>query len=214
MHASIQSSLVPIGTIAGLLALITSFLLGAWERPLMVNDVIVVDSTFGAPVTVRMSAAELMRTDGDVSMLSCYSCHETDSPPEIGYDADGILIWEEHKFDFELRHGRSHRNEFCYTCHAKENLEKLRAPDGTLMNIDEGNLLCGSCHGTLYRDWEDNLHGRVTGYWNRDMGPTKQEDCTSCHNPHNPAFPSLIPSPGPQALRPSDNSVSHTHDEE
>jgi len=189
--------------VIGFLALAASFVADVWELPYRVNDVTVNrDSSFTPTTTVRMSAAELYRTDGDVSMFDCYSCHEVDEVPELGFDEEGRLIWEEHKFDFDLRHGASHRNEYCYTCHAEENLEKLKTPDGSLLEITEGNALCGSCHGTNYRDWELGLHGRTSGYWNTDLGPQKREDCTSCHNAHTPAFPSLPPWPAPQPLRP------------
>jgi hypothetical protein len=51
------------------------------------------------------------------------------------------------------------------------------------------------------RDWEVGIHGRVNGYWNLELGEAKRQDCTSCHDPHSPAFQSIEPAPGPQPLR-------------
>lgn len=186
----------------GFLVLAVTLAMDWWAFPYEISEVAPADSSAAGISTVRTSAAELVRLDGDTSMLACYSCHEADDPPELQLDADGRILMEEHSFDFELRHGASHRNENCFQCHEQSNLEMLRKVDGTLIPITEGNVLCGGCHGTTYRDWESGLHGRVSGYWNADLGPQRKEDCTACHNAHSPAFPSLKPWRAPQPFRP------------
>ena len=91
--------------------LAVTFWLDLWERPANLLATEAVDSTFADPATVRLSAAELIRTDGDVSMLECYSCHDPENPPDLELDEEGSLIWEEHRLDFDLQHGSKHRNE-------------------------------------------------------------------------------------------------------
>ena len=181
--------------------LAATFWFDMWERPANLHAAVPADSSFADPATVRLSAAELMRTDGDVSMLECYSCHDPESPPVLELDEEGNMIWEEHRVDFDLQHGSKHRNEYCFTCHASDNMEKLKTPDGRYLGPEESTVLCGSCHGTTLRDWEVNIHGRVNGYWNLELGEAKRQDCTSCHDPHSPAFQSMEPAPGPQPLR-------------
>ncbi len=217
MNKWFNSSTYPVVFAVAFLALAGSFLLNAWETTPAINDPAeIVDSTFAEPVTVRLSAAELVRTDGDTSMLACYSCHEMGQEPELAFDEEDRLIWEEHRFDFDLRHGANHRNEYCYTCHDSQNLELLRTPDGGRLTLTQGNLLCGACHGTTYSDWEVGIHGRISGYWSDELGPKTFADCTSCHNAHSPAFPLLPPWPAPRPLRPApmteDSTASGDHD--
>lgn len=186
-----------------LLLLCASFVAGTWDVEPDRSVVVPVDSSVADTPTVRFSAAEQDRLDGDTSMYSCYSCHEPGLEPEVIVDADGIVQYEEHTWDFELRHGANRRNEYCYTCHNQNNLEELVTPQGHVLSIFDSNPLCGGCHGTTYRDWESGLHGRVSGFWNAEAGPAKKEDCASCHNAHSPAFPSIPPWPAPQPLRPA-----------
>jgi hypothetical protein len=201
MRRGLQISIPGTLTILFLL-LAASFWLGWWERPPALQPVTPADPSFADPTTVRLSAAELYRLDGDVSMFSCYACHDRDEPaPILEFDDVGNVIFEEHEVDFELRHGRNHRNEHCYACHAAENLELLKTPAGLTFTLEESSHHCGSCHGTSYRDWEVGIHGRVSGYWDRALGEAFRQDCTSCHDPHAPAFPSIEPAPAPQRLR-------------
>lgn len=193
-----------------LLLLSASFVTDAWEFEPYVSVVIPVDSSVTDTPSMRLSAAEQDRLGGDTSMYSCYSCHDPGDEPEVLVDDSGIVQYEEHTWDFVLEHGANRRNEYCYTCHNQENLEELITPQGLILSIYDANPLCGGCHGTTYRDWEGGLHGRVTGYWQAEAGPSKKEDCTSCHNAHNPAFASIPPWPAPQPLRPiAHDSTDH-----
>jgi predicted CXXCH cytochrome family protein len=191
------------------------------------------------PGTVRISAGQLIRSGGDTSGLSCYSCHHQDSPPEVKFDSEHrIILPKEHsdlifsmrncaechpandpvKLDYDaagvviappahqgllaMAHGRNFRNENCYNCHDRDQLDQLHAPDGTKLKFEQATLLCAGCHGPTYRDWEAGVHGRTGGYWDRKLGPIDRQECTSCHDPHAPAFTGLIPMPGPHLLHP------------
>ena len=48
-----------------------------------------------------------------------------------------------------------------------------------------------------------------SAYWNRAMGPIVREECTSCHDPHAPAFPKIIPMPGPRSMHPSATTAAN-----
>jgi predicted CXXCH cytochrome family protein len=208
---------------------------GAPLRPPLVPR----DSLAIAPQTVRISAAQLIRSGGDVSGLDCYACHHKDSPPEVKFDAShriilprehsdliismrncaechpardavkleyddagNVIVPKAHKGLLSMAHGRNFRNENCFNCHDKDQLDQLHTPDGEKLKFEQATLLCASCHGPTYRDWVAGAHGRTAGHWDRKAGPIEKQECASCHDPHAPAFTGLIPMPGPNLLHP------------
>ena len=149
-----------------------------------------------------------------IAMRNCTVCHGTDHPPKLEYAADGTVIMPKaHQNLLAMAHGRSNRNDNCFNCHDSHKLTQLVTREGTTLKFEQATLLCASCHGPTYRDWEVGVHGRTNGYWNRAMGPSERQECTSCHDPHAPAFPQFIPLPAPRPLHPnaaaSPSSPSH-----
>jgi len=185
---------------ASFLVLAIVFLSDPGGRPLHSAPVALVDSNFISTATARLSAADLVRSGGDISGLDCYACHEKNKPPKLKLDAEGNVIVPKEHDDIVMAHGRHHRNNNCFNCHDETNLELLQTRDGRHLKIVESPALCGSCHGPTYRDWEAGVHGRTSGYWQRNLGSIDRKVCTSCHNPHSPAFPSRAPAPGPHLL--------------
>lgn len=91
-------------------------------------------------------------------------------------------------------------NLWCLDCHDNEDRDKLVRLNGDLLTFNESHLLCGECHGPILRDWDRGIHGSTTGYWDmsRDDGEsTVRKLCVECHLPHNPAYASMKPMPGP-----------------
>ncbi len=88
---------------------------------------------------------------------------------------------------------------WCFDCHSPDNRDKLRLANGKLLSFEESYLLCGQCHGTVFRDWKYGLHGKRTGKWN---GEKQYLLCVHCHWPHDPVFKPLQPLPPP--IRPAD----------
>jgi len=110
--------------------------------------------------------------------------------------------------DIVLDHGPKER--WCFDCHNPDDRDRLRLANGTLIDFDESYRLCGQCHGTIYRDWREGIHGRREGYWN---GAKSYLLCAHCHNPHAPKFQPIKPLPPPvrpQYLQVADEEV---HDE-
>lgn len=85
-------------------------------------------------------------------------------------------------------------NRWCLDCHNPDDRDKLRLASGRLITFQESHLLCGQCHGTIFRDWKAGVHGKRTGEWN---GKKVYRLCVSCHNPHQPRFKPLTPEPPP-----------------
>jgi hypothetical protein len=184
------------------LVLTMAFAFGPWDRPAPLPPIPLVEASVTNTATVRTNLAELMRRGADLSDFDCYGCHDKKKPPQLRFDAHHNLVVPEEHSDIVMGHGRHNRNNLCYNCHDEANLEGLQTRDGRELKLSESTPLCGSCHGPTYRDWEAGVHGRISGYWNRQLGPIVRQDCVSCHNPHSPAFPGRKPAPGPHPLRP------------
>ncbi len=138
-----------------------------------------------------------------ISMRNCASCHGAEKV-ELKYAADGALEMPKAHADLlRISHGKNNRNDYCFNCHNPAKLDQLVTRDGSRLTFDQATLLCASCHGPTYQDWEVGVHGRTTGYWDRSQGKITREGCTSCHDPHAPAIPRIIPLPGPRAMHPA-----------
>jgi hypothetical protein len=91
--------------------------------------------------------------------------------------------------EIALKHADDRR--WCYDCHEGD---KLKLSSGELVDYDKPYLLCGQCHGTIFRDWKAGIHGRRTGMWNGDK---LYRVCVSCHDPHQPKFKQIEPEKEP-----------------
>ena len=205
-HTSMVLAVISLG----LLALGTAFFLDLWGRPAVLPPVPLMNLQFLNTATVRTNLAALIRRGADISDFDCYACHEKKKPPVLRFDAHQNLIVPPEHGDIVMKHGQHNRNNNCFNCHDENNLEQLQTRDGRVLKLVESPPLCGSCHGPTYRDWEAGAHGRISGYWNRQLGPAQREDCVACHNPHAPAFPALKPAPGPHPLHPGAKPAAAT----
>jgi len=181
-------------------ALAVAFLMNLWGRPAPLYPIPLVDPAFLDTATNRRSYADLVRAKEDLSDFDCYACHEKNKPPPLRFDEhQNLLIPREHS-DIVMGHGEHGRNNNCFNCHNETNLELLQTRDGRVLKFQDSPQLCGSCHGPTYEDWEAGAHGRISGYWDRELGPIKRQDCVNCHNPHSPTFQGRKPAPGPHFL--------------
>ncbi len=128
----------------------------------------------------------------------CSDCHA-----EMEADLERRELVEMHD-DVVLNHGPEDR--WCFDCHNPDDRDKLRLANGTLIGFEESYRLCGQCHGTIYRDWREGIHGRREGYWN---GAKSYLLCAHCHNPHAPRFQPIKPLPPP--VRPQFLAASGRH---
>jgi len=202
MKGDSKTSWVLTGLTLLFLGLTVAFAANLWGRLASRESIALVDPGFTNTATARLSAGELISSGGDASGLDCYACHEKDKPLKLEFDAESnVILAKEHR-DLVMGHGRHKRNNNCFNCHDETNLEFLQTRDGHQVKLVDSPALCGSCHGPTYRDWEAGVHGRTSGYWKRDLGSIDRKVCTSCHDPHSPAFPGRAPAPGPHSLHP------------
>jgi hypothetical protein len=116
----------------------------------------------------------------------CTDCH---ADMEVNFKRREL---EEMHDDIVLDHGPKER--WCFDCHNPDDRDRLRLASGALIGFDESYRLCGQCHGTIFRDWREGIHGRREGYWN---GAKSYLLCAHCHNPHAPRFQPIEPLPPP-----------------
>jgi formate-dependent nitrite reductase cytochrome c552 subunit len=170
-----------------------------------------VDTNFLLTNTVRKAYADLVRDKEDLSDFDCYVCHEKGKAPPLRFDTNQNLIIPKEHSDIVMHHGSHGRNNNCFNCHNETNLTLLQTRDGHEVTFITSQLLCGSCHGPTYRDWEAGAHGRTSGYWNNSEPPFRDRKiCANCHDPHSPHFPGRQPAPGPHPLRVVVNGESET----
>ena len=201
MNDNRKTRIVLVVLAATFALLAAAFSLDLFGKPAAPRQLPLVDPEFLTTETWRRSYADLVRSKADLDAFDCYACHEQGKKQVLKYDAKQQLVIPDEHSDIVMGHGTHGRNNNCFNCHNDENLLRLQPRDGRELKIEESTLLCGSCHGPTYRDWEAGMHGRTSGYWDRSLGPFKKQDCVNCHNPHSPKFPGRQPAPAPNYLR-------------
>ncbi len=121
----------------------------------------------------------------------CNVCHAQFAPNPVPRELSGAPTTPNHRF--ELKHGDG--RFWCLTCHNPVNRDTLRLFNGTEIPFESSPLLCGQCHGPIYEDWKDRIHGRWVG---NISNPTPDVVCTDCHNPHDPSFKPITPEKPPE----------------
>ena len=202
MNADTKTAAVLMASASLFLALAATFPRDLWGRLEARPAIALVDPVFTNVAPTRVSAADLKRTGGDMTDFECNTCHELNKPVNLKLDDKGQVILPKEHGELVMHHGRNDRNNNCFNCHNPLNREELLTKDGHKFRIEESTRLCASCHGPTYRDWELGVHGRMSGYWDRALGPFTRVDCASCHHPHSPIFAQRPPAPGPHPLHP------------
>ncbi len=116
-----------------------------------------------------------------------------------------------------LQHGRG--AIWCLDCHHPTTRNKLIDNFGRPISFNEPQKLCGKCHGQIYRNWRDGIHGKRIGEW-ASNGKKRWFVCTECHNPHdvqqgkrNSGFAQLEPERAPALPKGLKNANHERHDE-
>jgi formate-dependent nitrite reductase cytochrome c552 subunit len=137
---------------------------------------------------------------GQPVMASCASCHTTTKP-----DLDTRRAEDLDQFHQGLTY--KHGNLTCLSCHNATDYETLRLADTRPVAFADSMTLCSQCHGPQRRDYDQGLHGGMNGHWDLTRGGRTRNTCVNCHDPHAPAFPTVMP-----VLAPRDRiSVSPRH---
>ena len=117
----------------------------------------------------------------------CIRCHaEMEPDPTIRRLPDAPHI-------DGISHGRG--RVWCLVCHDQEERNYLRTLVGEKLEADRAYLQCGACHAAQQKDWYFGAHGKRVETWD---GERVIQNCTSCHDPHEPAIEPRDPKPPPQ----------------
>ncbi len=183
----VRAVLVPLALLGAAVVL----LVGPWEPSRLVEPAAPAPAWATNPAPVYQPRFEPRLTVGEFE-YRCSDCHKLfDSPPETTRQLT------QHR-EIEHEHGLNTR---CFNCHHRENRNAFVDDAGGEIPYDRPQTLCARCHGPVFRDWENGVHGRSNGYWDRLAGPVKRLRCIQCHDPHRPPFPAMRPAPAPRTLR-------------
>ena len=160
--------------------------------------------------------------ESKISLLSeCgVDCHDGTFPP-LPKDKNPRALKQHRKVvpdALDLQHGRG--AIWCLDCHHPSTRNKLVDNFGKPISFNEPQKLCGKCHGPIYRDWRDGIHGKRIGEW-ASNGKKRWFVCTECHDPHdvqqgarNSGFTQLQPEPAPllpKGLKNADHERQGNH---
>ena len=117
----------------------------------------------------------------------CVRCHaEMDPNPTIRRLPDAPHL-------DSVSHGEG--RIWCLDCHHQEERNYLRTLSGEKLKPEQAYLQCGACHAPQQKDWFFGAHGKRLETWD---GERVIQNCTGCHDPHEPAIEPRSPLAPPQ----------------
>jgi len=137
------------------------------------------------PVTGR--DFEVAARTAQLERFPCARCHDR-SLAEMKVAAKGkkAAHWE-----IEFKHAPAGVMS-CESCHnLNAETDSLHSLRGEAIAFDHSYQLCAQCHSKQLTDWAGGAHGKRLGGW---APPRVVQNCTGCHDPHNPRFHSRWPS--------------------
>ncbi len=146
----------------------------------------------------------LVDAGGQATKLACSTCHSMKQAVPTQRGGSGLRLFHQ---GLEVAHG----NLTCLSCHNPDDYDALRLADGRRVPFERVMDLCAQCHGPQARDYAHGAHGGMSGYWDRTRGTQVRNQCTHCHAPHAPAYPTMRPT-----FKPRDRFLpvrSESHDD-
>ena len=117
----------------------------------------------------------------------CMRCHKRMDPNPT------IRELEEAPHVDGMSHGRGRL--WCMVCHDEKDRDYLRTLIGERVDINQGYVICGSCHADRQKDWYFGGHGKRVATWD---GERVLYNCNHCHDPHEPAIEARKPEAPPK----------------
>ncbi len=120
---------------------------------------------------------------------TCKDCHESKKIiNQVGVTQHSEII---------LQHA-SQEVMNCTTCHDPKRVWQLKTLNHFTVSINHPYQVCTQCHFQQVEDWSKGAHGKRVGGWH---GKIVRNNCTDCHNPHDPSFKPRWPSINPNGSR-------------
>lgn len=151
------------------------FILQTAIRPSEQTGIPELEQQWHTPKTARAQTLQEKTIVGN-----CFICHMQLVPdPNVRQPRFAHQI-------IKLDHGK---NDRCFNCHLIQDRNKYAADDGTGILHTHVELLCAKCHGLIFNDWFNGVHGLSQGLWSAKTESEKSTfTCTHCHDPHMPVF--------------------------
>ena len=119
-------------------------------------------------------------------LANCTTCHATREPNRTTNDGAQLK-------DFHQGLTTAHGGLACAACHNTDNYSQLRLASGEAVEFSDSLRLCAQCHGPQYRDYQNGVHGGMTGHWDLTQGPRVRNHCLACHDAHAPKYQQVMP---------------------
>lgn len=139
----------------------------------------------GARSAPGIATGEIDRL-GEPVLANCTTCHATRAPNAA--TSDGAQLR-----DFHMGLAAAHGGLQCVACHNPANYSQLRLASGEGIEFADSLRLCAQCHGPQFRDYQNGVHGGMTGYWDLARGPRVRNHCLACHDAHAPQYQPVTP---------------------
>jgi len=162
---------------------------------------VVEDETHGDFTNAVVKPREPRLTYFNMGPDGCATCHNGKTVPFPKDKQPRLIVMHKDIVEnsLQLMHGRGAM--WCLDCHSATNRNRLNDRRGNEITFSQPQRLCGSCHGEIYIDWREGIHGKRIGDW-ATGGKKRWWVCTECHNPHtvqtirfNPINPEPPPPP-------------------
>ncbi len=142
--------------------------------------------------------------------MPCTACHNgmTVKVPKDKFPRELKMHKDIVPDSLKILHGKGAM--WCLDCHNAVNRNTLIDHRGNEIGFNEPQRLCGKCHGQIYHDWREGIHGKRIGSWVKG-GKKRWWVCTECHNPHDVELPFKVISPERAPLLPK-NMTSADHE--
>lgn len=169
----------------------------------------IADETHGDFTNAVVKPREPYLTYFNMGADGCATCHNGKTVPFPKDKKPRLIVMHKDIVEnsLQLMHGRGAM--WCLDCHSANNRNRLLDRRGNEITFSQPQRLCGSCHGEIYIDWREGIHGKRIGEW-KTGGKKRWWVCTECHNPHtvqtirfNPINPEPPP-PLPKGMKNAD----------
>ena len=150
-------------------------------------------------------------------LMPCTTCHNGKTVPVPKNKKPRPIQFHQNIVpdSLQLMHGRG--SIWCLDCHSTTNRDKLISHRDEEISFNQPQKLCGKCHGEVYRDWRDGIHGKRIGSWMKG-GKKRWWVCTECHDPHTVQvyiYQPIKPEPAPalpRRVKSTAHETSQRHD--
>lgn len=137
----------------------------------------------------QQPAFQVASSTDHMTRFPCSRCHKDSlaatRPAPAASTEKKAAHWE-----IKLQHAGKQVME-CATCHNEKEMDALSSLNKQPIGFNESHKLCAQCHSRQEADWRGGAHGKRAAGW---AAARIINNCTACHDPHNPKIPSRWPS--------------------